>query len=382
LPEHFLQRELLELTKELIRIPSTCSRPQDIHRCAIFISQWLKQYDIDHQLVVNEGVPSLTVLPRPNSAPVLLLCHFDVVEVDNENLFEPFEKAGCLYGRGAIDDKYGVALSMILFREHLQQLRAQGLDQGAMPFGLLLTGDEEVGGFCGVGALCKDIAIDFFIAIDGGNPKKIVTRGKGILQLQLEVTGKAVHSARPWLGENAFDLLLEDYREIQNLFRQETPNHWHNTLVLTNCHAGNGSTNVVPGQANASLDIRYTEDSDPKELLTAIRSVVSSRVVVTALAPVFDGGVSHYLDLLIRHSEGAVPGFEHGASDARFLSDLRIPGVVWGAEGEKSQHTSDEHIVMESFFKIYDCLDGFFCTLGVQPRVIKRNFSDPLIEEN
>jgi succinyl-diaminopimelate desuccinylase len=39
-------------------------------------------------------------------------------------------------------------------------------------------------------------------------------------------------------------------------------------------------------------------------------------------------------------------------------------GIVWGAEGEMSQHTSDEHLVIESAVKLYDALDRFMRALA------------------
>lgn len=354
-----LQDELLELTKALVRIPSTHSRPGEIHHCAVFIGQWLTAQGIHHQYCEHQNVPSLVVLPKPGYAPVLLLSHFDVVEADDDALFEPYVDADRLYGRGAVDDKYAVALSLILFREHLRRLRDRGMTQADMPFGLLMTGDEEVGGFHGVGTVSKDLETDFFIVLDGGAPNLIVTKEKGILHLVLRAHGKAAHASRPWLGQNAFDLLVDDYRRLQQLFRQETDDHWHRTLVLSNCHSGSGSRNIVPDSAEATLDIRFTEEDDPDQLLNAILKTVSCEVEVKAKVPVFVAHGSPLLDLLSSHAPGAKTGFEHGASDARYLGPRNIPGVVWGPDSEMSQHTRTEHVVVSSLFQLYDALDGF-----------------------
>ncbi|MBN1958443.1 MAG: M20 family metallopeptidase [Desulfuromonadales bacterium] len=360
MPGDRLRKELLELTSELIRIPSTQSRPDAIQRCSSFICDWFKRNDVSYQSHDCAGVPSISVLPQAGKAPIMLLAHFDVVEADDEGLFVPVQKDGCLFGRGAIDDKYAVAVSMVLFREYLARLKKQGLSQQHMPFGLLLTGDEEVGGFKGVGELGKTIEMDFFLALDGGNPKKVVTREKGILQFRLEAEGRAAHSARPWLGESAFDRLIDDYHRLRDLFATSAAGHWHNTLVLTNCHAGSGSTNVLPSRASANIDLRYTEQSDPDILIKTIRDTVSSTVIIDAREPVFHGGSSVCLELLLKHATGAVTGYEHGASDARFLSALGVPGVVWGADGQMSQHTSDEHVVISSMYDVYDSLVNFF----------------------
>ena len=56
------------------------------------------------------------------------MSHIDVVDGADE-LFEPKVQDGKLYGRGSLDDKYAVALSLLLFRNHLQFLEKQGKTQ-------------------------------------------------------------------------------------------------------------------------------------------------------------------------------------------------------------------------------------------------------------
>ena len=356
------ERQIVELTKELIRIPSTHTRPKEIGRCADFIEAWLSDHHIEYRRFDIKGTPSFTVLPANRNVTVLLMAHFDVVEAEDDRMFEPIEKEGRLYGRGAVDDKYAVATAMVLFATHLELLRASGKNQADMAFGLLLTGDEEVGGFDGAAPAIDHLDTEYFIALDGGNPDLIVTKEKGILQIGLTAHGKAAHAARPWLGENAFDILVKDYLAIQALFAAKTPDHWHKTMVLSNCRTGDGSANKVPGTATAVLDIRYTENDSPDALAAQIEKVVTSEVHIRAKEPLFIGGPSPYLDLLVAYS-GATVGFEHGASDARFLSTRGIPGAVWGADGEMSQHAADEHVVISSVEKIYTCLDHYFTAI-------------------
>ncbi len=116
---------------------------------------------------------------------------------------------------------------------------------------------------------------------------------------------------------------------------------------------------MVPGKAYALMDIRYTEHDDPEEIFSTIKNTVQSNVTLQEQAPLFYGGDSPYLYLLQKYSGGARLGFEHGASDARYFSEKKVPGVIWGADGEMSQHTEEEHIVLDSFHEMYDRLDRF-----------------------
>lgn len=357
------QAELLELTKELIAIPSTHSRPAKIHECKQWITSWLSERNIHFTTTLYNNVPSILILPTTTYSPLLLMSHFDVVEAEDTELFTPRVEDGKLFGRGAIDDKYGVALSLTLFDQHLSRLTKLGRGQEAMPFGVLLTGDEEIGGANGTGKAIDHFSTDFFITLDGGNPDIIVTKEKGILRLELTARGKAAHAARPWLGCNAFDILTSDYARIKELFRDEAKDHWNKTVSLTQCSAGNGSPNMVPGSAYAMLDIRYTENDDPDELIRQIRAVTVSELQIKVKEPVFSCGQSDYLNTLTAQSSGTRTGCEDGASDARYLSARGVPGIVWGADGEMSQHTESEHLVISSLFDIYDRLDSFITTL-------------------
>ena len=236
------------------------SRPDEIKRCADFIERFLKDIGASCRRIECDGVPSIAALPGADFAPILLMSHIDVVDAPDQ-LFEPAEKDGKLYGRGSFDDKYAVALSMILFREHLYKARKEGRTQKDLPLGILITGDEEAGGHKGAKEALKTVRTDFCIALDGGNVRKIVTKEKGVLRLKLISRGKAAHGSRPWLGENAIEKLFEDYQSIKAFFREEAPEHWHKTINFSIINAGK-SANQVPDLAEAVFDIRYTEKDD------------------------------------------------------------------------------------------------------------------------
>lgn len=158
-------------------------------------------------------------------------------------------------------------------------------------------------------------------------------------------------------------MLVEDYARISTLFPAVSNDSWHQTMVLTKCRAGNGSSNMVPAEARAMVDIRFTENDDADYLVSQIENMVKCDVMVHAKEPVFMSGPSTYLDLLVDHSGGAKVGSEHGASDARYFSAKDIPGAIWGADGEMSQHTNDERIVISSLYQLYDRLDSYLNNL-------------------
>jgi succinyl-diaminopimelate desuccinylase len=285
------------------------------------------------------------------------MAHIDVVE-GSDDLFVPRIEDGNLYGRGSLDDKYAVALSLVLLKASLEELRANGGDQGDLPFGILITGDEEVGGYNGAKNALKEMRADFCIALDGGGLKKIVIKEKGLLTLKLISRGKAAHGARPWLGENAIEKLIADYQKVKSFFLLSAPDHWHRTLNFSIFQAGK-SHNQVPDHAEAVFDIRYTENDDINALIEKIQREIAGEILVEEKEPLFHGGDSPYLDLLLGIAKDTGVGFEHGASDARFLSGYGISGIVWGADGDETQHSEKEHVNIESVYALYRHLDRF-----------------------
>jgi len=350
--------EIVTLLKELIKFKTLSSNHGEISKCALFIEEYLKGIGVNYRRVEQNCIPSIIVTPAKDYAPVLLMAHFDVVKGDNF-LFTPVEKEGRLYGRGSIDDKYAVALSLVLLKKWMERLKKDKLSQKSLPFGILLTGDEESGGLDGAKYALEKVKSSFVIALDGGSPEKIVVKEKGILQLKLEASGKAAHGARPWLGVNAIDMLVDDITKIRTLFKDNTPEHWHKT-INTGIIKGGESINQVPDSAQAFLDIRYTENDDPDKIAAMVDKITDSSVSIQVKEPLFVTDDSDYLTTLLSLVPDTKTGFEHGASDARFLQQYGTPGIIWGAQGNMTQHSSDEHVDIESINFIFNTLDKFF----------------------
>jgi succinyl-diaminopimelate desuccinylase len=350
----------------LIQFQSVHDKPQEIHRCADFIERYLDRAGAEVRRIEHENTPSLLALPRDSAVPVLLMSHIDVVSAAPRQ-FEPRQEGSKLYGRGSLDDKYAVALSLLLFEDHLKALKYQGRGQEDLPFGLLITSDEEMGGFNGAGKILPTLDTDFVIVLDGGSPDEIIVKQKGFVKLRLVSQGRSAHGSQPWLGENAIELLMDDYRRLREILEDAYPDHWRRTVNLSILHSGRPgepeSFNQVPDHAQAILDIRYTDRDDLDALLDLLSRELRSKVRVEARGPVFDGGNSPYLDRLLSMAPSAQIGFTHSASDARFLTEYGVHGIVWGAAGDESAHSAHEHVDLQSANRLYGMLDDFLKAL-------------------
>ncbi len=135
--------------ERLVRIPSVSADPAraaQVHESALIVAALLSTAgltDVD-VLTVPGGQPAVVAhRPAPPGAPtVLLYAHHDVqppgdpADWDSDP-FHPAEREGRLFGRGAADDKAGIAV-------HLAALRAHG-DRLPVGVTVLVEGEEEIG---------------------------------------------------------------------------------------------------------------------------------------------------------------------------------------------------------------------------------------------
>jgi acetylornithine deacetylase/succinyl-diaminopimelate desuccinylase-like protein len=134
--------------EELIRIESVWADPArrgEVQRSAETVARMLRDTGFGEVSIVSEGGAPAVIArhPAPPGAPtVLLYAHHDVQpEGDpaqwHSPPFEPTERDGRLYGRGAADDKAGIATHLAAFRAH----------DGNPPVGVtvFVEGEEESG---------------------------------------------------------------------------------------------------------------------------------------------------------------------------------------------------------------------------------------------
>ena len=146
------QPRLLEELKQFVRIPSISTLPEhsgDITRAATFVADSLRAVGMEHVEIVPTARHPLVYadwLHAPGKPTVLCYGHYDVQPADPLELwttgpFEPTERDGNLYARGACDDKGQMYM-------HIKAIEALRAANGRLPLNVkfLIEGEEEVGG--------------------------------------------------------------------------------------------------------------------------------------------------------------------------------------------------------------------------------------------
>jgi acetylornithine deacetylase/succinyl-diaminopimelate desuccinylase-like protein len=191
----------------LVRIPSIWADPahaDDTRRSAEAVAELARAAGAADVSVISAegGAPAVVAhWPAPPGAPtVLLYAHHDVQPTGGDDLwttppFEPTERAGRLYGRGAADDKAGVMT-------HIATLRAY---DGRPPVGvtLFIEGEEESGSPTLTTLLAEHkeaLACDVIVIADSSNPAvdvpALTTSLRGLVDVVVEVSmlERPVHS--------------------------------------------------------------------------------------------------------------------------------------------------------------------------------------------
>jgi cysteinylglycine-S-conjugate dipeptidase len=259
--------------EELIRIRSVSADPAraaDVQRSADATAALFEAEGFSVS-VVRSGLGAPAVIakkPAPEGRPtVLLYAHHDVQPTGEVTQwtsapFEPTERDGRLYARGAADDKAGIAA-------HLAAVRAFGND---LPVGVtvFVEGEEEIGSPTLPALLAEyadELTADAIVIADSANfavgQPALTVSLRGLVDCYVEVRTlkHAVHSGL--YGGAAPDALSALCR------------------LLATLHTDNGDVAVDGLHAGRAAELEYPEDRFREEsgLLNSVRLIGSGSLV-------------------------------------------------------------------------------------------------------
>ncbi len=290
-------------------------------------------------------------IPNPKSQ-ILLLGHTDTVHPIGTKAQNPTRiKDRKLYGCGTFDMKANVVLMFEILR-----FFAEFDLEPTRPITVLLSCDEEVGSFTGREIVEREaLKSAFCLVFEPSINGKVKTGRKGTGMFTLKAHGIPAHAGlEPEKGASA---ILEISRQIEKL---HTLNNLQIGTTVNVCTISGGTTtNVIPSEAECSIDVRFTSMAEAERIENEIRNLKSfdKRVSIEILGEInrpplernenvinlYEKARKIALELKFELGEAQVGG----ASDGNFVGVLGVPVLDGLGISGAGAHTLEEFVFVE-----------------------------------
>ncbi|MFI5241107.1 MAG: M20 family metallopeptidase [Microgenomates group bacterium] len=355
-------KKIESILLKLIRYKSVFDNPNETRDCVNWVKVKLKNSGFKTKVYKSGGKLSLIAAPKLKKHYKLILSgHLDVVP-GSDNLFTPKIIKGKMYGRGTSDMKGAIAVMVNSFTDHYKKYKE-------MDAALVLTTDEEIGGFNGVNFLLDKniINADCVFLPDTTRSYKLLEESKGVFHIKITSKGVAAHGSVPWKGENAILKLINAYHDLaKNLDTTKGGKVWGTSVNLGKIEGGK-NTNSVPDFAQAFIDVRYPSGVTEKDLTNKVDKILKKHKVtwektVTGL-PLKNNMKLKYFEYIkdvVKKYTGKLPEIikENGASDGRFFSQRGVPVVMINPMTSPA-HIEGEWIDLRELQTYYNIVTGF-----------------------
>jgi glutamate carboxypeptidase len=304
-----------------------------------------------------------------NAAPIVILGHTDTVHPRGSIKERPWHtEENRIYGPGIFDMKANCALAL----EVLRAFEVTDMPSPA-PVTILLTCDEESGSSSGralVEAEAKNARAVLVLepSASGGRAK---TARKGTGMFTIEVKGRAAHAGLD--PEKGVSAVLELARQTVRL--HELNDSASGTNVTVTVVSGGTHSNVVPADARAEVDMRFTSLDKGRRIE---KEILGLKPIDSRAELIVRGGVNrpplerteNVFRLYARAREiAALLDFElgeasvGGGSDGNFAGALGAPVLDGlGIEGDGA-HAAHEHIIVDNIATRGALLAGLIASL-------------------
>lgn len=349
---------LIKRTTELIKFESEPENYKQKEAIIKYVKDIFKDQKVFIKEFKREKQPSLLITFEDTLNPqIILYSHLDVVPAP-ETEYNPQIKNGKIYGRGAGDMKSSAAVIIELFKSYISQDKKPSI-------GLMLTCDEEVGGFDGAKLQLEEgVCCELCIMPDSSKgTETIITNQKGIGMVKIWSYGVSAHGSRPHLGENAIEVILKRLTKIRKLFPRKQKASTKTTINIGTIKGGE-QTNQVPEYAECTIDIRYQESKHFYKILNKIKQICNDEAELEMFGhsfncdiktPLIQSYIQTYKEITNQNIQFQT---ESGGSDARFFSEKNIPVIVTGIEKANS-HSLDENCSIDDMVLFYKVLEKY-----------------------
>jgi len=228
--------------------------------------------------VIVDGLGNILGRIGNGKKVIAMDAHIDTVEVGNEKLWkvDPFSgemKDGVIYGRGASDQKAGMA-AMVYGAKIMMEEGLTG------DFTLYVTGtvmEEDCDGLCWRYIIERDGIRPDFVVITEPTNLNIYRGHRGRMELQIRTVGRSCHASAPERGVNAIYKMARIIAEIERLNERLKDDRFlgKGTIAVTQIFFKSPSQNAVADECTIQLDRRLTAGETKESVVEELKGAIA-----------------------------------------------------------------------------------------------------------
>ncbi len=312
--------------------------------------------------IVDDHDAVLAALPvaRREGVPLVVLAgHVDTVP--QAGAVRPGRRAdGVVTGRGAADMKGALAVML--------ELAAAGAQAGDVDLGYLFFGREEV-------PITESALLPAFertpalrqtslAIVMEPTDNQLEVGCNGNLSAEVTLRGRAAHSARPWLGDNAIHAAIEALAplaafpsrdvEIDGLVFRE--------VVSVTTIEGGIAGNVVPDRVRANVNVRYAPNRTPAQAEAMLRELLDdtrAELVVIGNGPPGPVCLGNPLVTRLRAAGALEVRPKQAWTPVAEFGMVGVDAVNLGPGDPRYAHTDDEQVAVAALERSHAVVSAF-----------------------
>lgn len=319
---------MLHFLEQLVNIDSGIDNPCGIEAVAHLVGDKLQSLGFAVQYIDYPGICTHMLAHKQGNSnkSIMITGHMDTVFPKGTAASRPFTvKEGHVHGPGVLDMKGGITTALFA----LEAMYETGWNEKNVT--VFFCGDEETGHphtdavtYFDREARGKDAVFN----MESGRPDGAVVIGrKGGIKPDLKIKGRTAHAGNePEKGANALLELVYKLADVQKLTDKEA-----GTTVNIGVVHGGVADNVVPDEAIAKMDIRFSKVSEAEKILKALRKIAKNQYVVGTETTLIGDRIIY---MPMETTEAGRKLFVLVQEQGRKLGIPEIQGMVMGASSD------------------------------------------------
>ncbi|WP_169940551.1 succinyl-diaminopimelate desuccinylase [Campylobacter sp. RM15925] len=367
--------QVIEFFKEILKFRSIT--PDDDG-----LLEFIKDYcdEFKPTFVNKNGVKNLMLTKKFGSGAHLAFAgHVDVVPAGenwSSEPFDPVQKDGFIYARGAQDMKSGVAAFVCACKQICSEI-SLGKVKFDGTLSMILTSDEEGDAIYGTLEALKfmkenESLPEFAVVAEPtcdkifGDTIKVGRRGS--INATLVINGIQGHAAYPDKCVNPTHQLASVFHKFAGFDLDEGGDFFDaSKIVITDIRGGMQVCNVTPSSVKVMFNIRNSTKTDVTRVQDYVKELFGefdySLDIKQSSKPFLTDSNSAVVKALqnsVTNITGVVPDLntKGGTSDARYLAEFGVKVVEFGVINDRI-HAVDERVCVDEVEKLYEIFCDF-----------------------